>query len=503
MTILTIDDASYDQFLAKGTEGLQSGLLVNGSWRDNRSDKRFAVDDPARRTSIGSVSDGDEKDAIQAVDAAWGAQEKWGRTSFRFRADILRRAYDTVLLECERLAILMTLEMGKPLAEARAEVRYSAEFLRWSSEYSGATEGRFAKAPDGTSTLITRKVPVGVCVLVTPWNFPLAMAARKIAPAIAAGCTMVVKPAHLTPLSTIAFSQILMDCGLPAGVLNVVTTTRSSAVVTALLDDQRTRKVSFTGSTPIGKSIASTAAQHMMRVSMELGGNAPFIVFEDADIDAAVAGALSAKMRNIGQACTAVNRFIVQKSVAQEFTQKLTSGVLSLEVGHGLRNDVEIGPLISEKAKTEIRRLLADAERRGARICTRHAQDDAEGSFLYPTVVDQLPVESGLWQNEIFGPVAPIRTFNTEGEAIAEANDTATRLAAYAFTSDINRFQRVMDELNFGMIGLNRGLVSNPAAPFGGMADAGIGREGGHEGVAEFQDIQYVALDRCPVEERL
>ncbi|HEX3649634.1 MAG TPA: NAD-dependent succinate-semialdehyde dehydrogenase, partial [Pseudonocardiaceae bacterium] len=423
-------------------------------------------------------------DGRAALDAAAGAQDAWAATPPRARGELLRAAFDLVMARQEDLAELMTAEMGKPLAEARGEVAYAAEFLRWFSEEAVRIGGDHLLAPDGRSRFVVRQAPVGPCVLITPWNFPLAMGTRKIGPAIAAGCTMVVKPAEQTPLSMLALAGILQEVGVPDGVLNVVTTAEPGPLVEPLLRDGRARKLSFTGSTEIGRLLLAQSASQVLRVSLELGGNAPFVVFADADLAAAVDGAMVAKMRNIGEACTAANRFYVHEDVAAEFTSRLADRMVA----------AEIGPLIDEAAVAKVESLVADAVQRGATVHTGGTRRDGPGHFYEPTVLSGVPDDADMRHTEIFGPVAAVTTFATEADAIARANDTEHGLVSYVYTENLARGMRVATALQAGMVGLNQGIVSNPAAPFGGVKQSGLGREGGRVGITEFLDTQYIAL---------
>ena len=391
----------------------------------------------------------------------------------------------------EDVALLMTLEMGKPLAEARGEVVYGGEFLRWFSEVTAHTQGRYGANPEGTGRMIVTQHPVGPCYLITPWNFPLAMATRKIAPALAAGCTVVIKPATLTPLTTLFFAQILQDAGVPAGVVNVVTTTNTGPVSERIISDPRLRKLSFTGSTPVGVKLLQQAAPGVLRTSMELGGNAPFVVFEDADLDKAVDGAMLAKFRNIGQACTAANRFIVQRSVVEEFTRRVTERVQGMKIGRGTEEGVQIGPLIDDRAVDKAKTLVGDAVERGATVTTGGSPVDGPGTFFEPTVVSDVQPGSDILREEIFGPVLAIVPFDTEDDAVRIANDTEYGLVSYVFTESLSRGQRMIERLETGMMGLNVGVVSNAAAPFGGWKQSGLGREGGDEGIHEYLQTKY------------
>ena len=472
-----------------------TGVYVGGQWRDASGEGRFDVEDPATQQPLCSVADGRAEDAATALDAASAAQGDWARTPPRDRGEILRRAFELMNQRSDDLALLMTLEMGKPLAEAKGEVTYAAEFFRWFSEEAVRIDGRWSMNPAGSGRLLTMKQPVGPCLLITPWNFPIAMGTRKIGPAIAAGCTMVVKPAQQTPLSMLMLAQLLSEAGLPAGVLNVVPTTRASAVTAPLFDDPRLRKVSFTGSTPIGSKLMEQAAKQLLRVSLELGGNAPFLVFDDADLDAAVDQAVVAKMRNIGESCVAANRFHVHESVATEFAERLADRMGSMRVGRGTEEGVEVGPLIDDEQRGKVADLVQDAVGKGARVLTGGDRVGERGYFYAPTVLAGVSDDATLLHEEIFGPVAPVKAFGTEAEAVTAANDSEYGLVAYVFTRDLKRAIRVVEGLEVGMVGLNRGLVSNPAAEFGGVKQSGFGREGGHEGIDEYLSTKYVAVD--------
>ncbi|HEY2702966.1 MAG TPA: NAD-dependent succinate-semialdehyde dehydrogenase [Candidatus Dormibacteraeota bacterium] len=475
-------------------EAVPKGLYIGGRWRESSSGATFAVDDPSTGQPLCEVADGSPEDGMEALAAAAGAQAAWAAQPPRERGEILRRAYEMLVRRADDLALLMTLEMGKALAESRAEVLYAADFLRWFGEEAARIDGRWTMGPTGNGRILVMQQPVGPSVMVTPWNFPMAMGTRKIGPAVAAGCTMVVKPARLTPLSMLELARILEDAGLPPGVLNLVTTSSSGAVVSPLLRDPRTRKLSFTGSTEVGRRLAAEAADNVLRVSMELGGNAPFLVFDDADLDAALEGAMLAKMRNIGEACTAANRFHVAEGLAGEFARGLAERMGALRVGRGSDPQTQVGPLIEEAARRKVVELVDDAVHRGARVLTGGAPVDGPGWFYQPTVLVDVPRDARLLREEIFGPVAPITTFSTEEEAIAQANDTEFGLVAYAFTRDLARALRVVEALETGMVGLNQGVVSNAAAPFGGVKQSGFGREGGHEGIREYLEVKYVNL---------
>lgn len=469
-------------------------LFIGGRWVDATGGGTFAVEDPATGEEIAHVADATVEDGTAALDAAVAAQKDWAATPPRDRGEILRRAFEIVTERADELATIMTLEMGKPLKESKAEIAYGAEFLRWFSEEAVRVAGRYSTAPNGATRLLTLKQPVGPVLAITPWNFPLAMGTRKIAPAIAAGCTIVVKPAGLTPLTMLWLTQVLAEAGLPDGVLNVVTTKSTGKVMGPLIADPRLRKLTFTGSTEVGQSLVEQSAKGLLRVSMELGGNAPFLVFDDADIDAAVDGAMLAKMRNIGEACTAANRFIVHASVAEEFATKLTERMQGLKSGPGLEDGVDVGPLVEEAQRDKVAQLVADAVGKGATVRCGGALPDGPGWFYPPTVLTDVPLDSDLRTEEIFGPVAPIFTFTEEDEALAMANDTEYGLVAYAFTRDHARVIRVYEGLETGMVGINQGIVSNPAAPFGGVKASGFGREGGTEGIEEYLETKYVGL---------
>lgn len=477
-------------------DSVQTGLSIGGEWQASSSAATLTVQDPATGEVIKEIADATVEDAVRALDAAVAAQDAWAATPSRERSNILRRAFDLLIERKEDFALLMAMEMGKPIAEARGEVVYGAEFLRWFSEEAVRVQGDYRQNPEGTGTMIVSHLPVGPCYFITPWNFPLAMATRKIAPALAAGCTVVVKPAQLTPLTTIFFAQLLEEAGVPAGVVNVVQTSKSSAQSSALLSDTRLRKLSFTGSTPVGVKLLEAAAQNVLRTSMELGGNAPFIVFEDADLDRAVEGALIAKFRNIGQACTAANRVIVHESVADEFAKRVAERVSEMRVGRGTEEDSNIGALIDDKAVANTARLVADAVDTGATIVTGGEAIDGPGNFFQPTVIDNLSPQSAIMREEIFGPLLGIIRFKTEEEAVEIANNTEYGLISYVFTENIHRGHRMIEKLESGMMALNTGLASNAAAPFGGLEQSGLGREGGFEGIQEFLSKKYTIIPR-------
>ncbi len=469
-------------------------LYIGGEWRD-AAGGTFAVEDPATGETVAEVADASPEEAMEALDAAVEAGPSWAQTPPRDRGEILRRAFEAIIERQDELALLMTLEMGKPIAESKAEILYGAEFLRWFAEEAVRIDGRFSKAPNGQGRLLTMRQPVGPCLLITPWNFPLAMGTRKVGPAIAAGCTMVVKPAQLTPLSMLIFGKILEEAGLPGGVLNLVTASSSGKTMAPLIGDQRLRKLSFTGSTEVGRTLMKQASDNLLRLSMELGGNAPFIVFEDADIDEAVKGAMIAKMRNIGEACTAANRFHVANSVADEFASKLAEKMGAMKVGRGTEDGVEVGPLVDADQRDKVAELVDDAVGKGAQALVGGHAPDGAGYFFEPTVLGDVPQDARLLKEEIFGPVAPIKGFDSEDEAVAAANDTEYGLVSYLYTSDLKRALRVVERLETGMIGLNQGMVSNPAAPFGGVKQSGFGREGGYEGIEEYLNIKYTAIN--------
>ncbi|MFD9936771.1 NAD-dependent succinate-semialdehyde dehydrogenase [Streptomyces massasporeus] len=469
-------------------------LFIGGGWRDAESGRTLPVDNPATGEELCRVADASPADGQRAVDAAVAAQAAWAATAPRVRSEILRRAYDIIIARTEDLALLMTLEMGKPLAEARAEVAYGAEFFRWFSEEAVRIDGGMTTAPDGRNRLLVTRQPVGPCLLITPWNFPLAMGTRKIGPAIAAGCTIVLKPAPQTPLTSLALAVILKEAGLPDGVLNIVTTTDAPGVVEPLLRGGQIRKLSFTGSTQVGRILLAQCADTVIRTSMELGGNAPLLVFADADLDTAVEGTMVAKMRNMGESCCAANRIYVHTSLAEEFATRLAVRMAALTVGDGTEPGTDVGPLIDVTGRSKAHDLVQDAVKRGATVLTGGELPEGPGCFYPPTVLTGIASESQIIDTEIFGPVAAIRTFETEDEAVDAANDTEFGLAAYLFTRDLDRALRVADRLESGMIGLNTGLVSNPAAPFGGIKQSGLGREGGTVGIDEFLEYKYLAI---------
>lgn len=479
---------SEQELLAK----IPTKLFIGGSWVEGRGSTAIAVEDPATGKTLLEIANANAEDGIAALTAADQAQAKWARTAPRERAEILRRTFDLVRERSEEFATIISLEMGKPIAEARGEVTYGNEFLRWFSEEAVRVTGRYGTSPEGTGRMLVAQRPVGPAFAITPWNFPLAMATRKIGPALAAGCTMVIKPAELTPLTTLLLVKTMEEAGLPAGVVNVITTSTSAETSAPIIADRRLRKITFTGSTPVGVRLLEQAAQRVLKSSMELGGNAPFLVFEDADLEAAVTGAMLAKMRNIGQACTAANRFIVHESVAEEFGQRLAAKMGELRLGRGVDADTTCGPVINEKARNNIKRLVDSSVSEGANILTGGQKSEGDGYFFEPTVIDNVKPGSIILTEEIFGPVAPIVRFKTEDEAVSLANDTDYGLVSYAFSKDLKRGLRLVESLESGMTGLNTGLVSNAAAPFGGVKASGLGREGGPEGIHEYLEPKYV-----------
>jgi len=478
----------------KVLEAVPRQLFIGGKWREGNAGT-LPVEDPSTGETLIDVADATVDDARDALDAAVAAGPKWAAHPPRERGEILRRAFETIIDRADDLALLMTLEMGKPLKESKAEITYGAEFLRWFSEQAVRIDGRYSTAPNGQGRLLTMRQPVGPCLLITPWNFPLAMGTRKVGPAIAAGCTMVVKPAQQTPLSMLMLAKILEESGLPPGVLNLITASSASKTTGPLIADRRLRKLSFTGSTEVGRELMKQSADGLLRLSMELGGNAPFIVFEDADLDAAVDGAVIAKMRNVGEACTAANRFHVAESIAAEFAKRLSERLGAMKVGRGTEDGVEVGPLIDGKQRDKVAELVQDAVVRGAKVLVGGDALDGAGYFYEPTVLSGTPADARLLKEEIFGPVAPVRAFSSEDEAIAAANDTEFGLVAYVYTQDVKRALRVVERLETGMVGLNQGIVSNPAAPFGGVKQSGFGREGGYEGINEYLETKYVAIN--------
>lgn len=474
-------------------ETVPTRLLIGGEWRDGSAAKTFPVINPSTEAVLAYVADAGVEDAIAAIDAAAIAAREWATTAPRVRGEILRKAFDLMSGRLDDFARLISLENGKSLGDAKGEAAYAAEFFRWYSEEAVRISGDIGMAPGGANRIIVQYQPVGIAVLVTPWNFPAAMATRKIGPALAAGCTCVLKPAAETPLTAYAMAALLAEAGVPAGVVNVITTSTSGPVVGAMLHDPRVRKLSFTGSTEVGRILLKQAADQVINCSMELGGNAPFVVFEDADIDAAIDGAMVAKMRNGGEACTAANRFYVHRNVSDAFSKQLAKRMSALEMGPGAEPSTQLGPLVNEKTRVKVAELVRDAVEGGAKLLTGGAVPDQNGFFYSATVITNVSKDARLLKEEIFGPVAPIVVFDTDEEAVELANATEYGLAAYVYTRDLGRGLRVCDQIESGMVALNRGLVSDPAAPFGGMKQSGIGREGGHHGLMEFLEAKYIA----------
>jgi succinate-semialdehyde dehydrogenase / glutarate-semialdehyde dehydrogenase len=481
----------YENLLAN----VPTDLWIGGQWRKASDGKRFDVIDPATENIVASVASATVEDAKAAVDAAGAAFPAWAAKKPRERGEILRKAFELIMRDAERLAKLITIENGKALSDSRGEVAYAAEFFRWNAEEAVRNLGQLYNAPSSGARIVVQHKPAGVAVLVTPWNFPAAMATRKIGPALAAGCTVVLKPASDTPLTMLALMPILQEAGVPAGVVNVIPSRSSGTVVSAMLHDPRVRVVSFTGSTEVGRKLLHEAADNVVKPAMELGGNAPFIVFDDADIDAAIEGAMVAKMRNMGEACTAANRFYVHEKVHDEFAKKLTAKMGSLKMGNGLDEGVSLGPLVNKEGLDKVVELVDDAVGKGAKILTGGKAPGGKGFFYPATVLASVPDNAKMLNEEIFGPVASLQTFKSDDEVIRRANDTEYGLVAYLYTKDLSRGMRVSEQLDFGMIGLNRGLVSDPAAPFGGMKQSGIGREGAHEGLMEFLETQYFSVN--------
>jgi succinate-semialdehyde dehydrogenase/glutarate-semialdehyde dehydrogenase len=476
-------------------DAVEKRLYIGGEWRDASGGATLEVLDPATEEPIAEVADATPDDSMAALDAAVEKQKEWAGSAPNHRAGILWKAFELLMERADDLALLMTLEMGKPLAESKAEIVYAADFFRWFSGEALRIDGNYKQFANGTSRVLVMKQPVGPSLMITPWNFPMAMGTRKVGPAVAAGCTIVMKPAQQTPLSMLALGQILEEAGLPGGVFNIVTTSSSSKTTGPLIEDPRLRKLSFTGSTEVGRHLIAASAGQVLKVSMELGGNAPFLIFDDADLDAAVDGALLAKMRNIGEACTSANRFHVAESVQEEFQRRLAEKMGALKLGRGTEEDVKVGPLIDQPSREKVAELVQDALDKGATRVVGGEIPDGRGYFYQPTVLGDVPEEARVFSEEIFGPVAPVGAFASEEEAIARANDTEYGLVAYVFTRDIKRALRVCEGLDTGMVGLNQGMVSNAGAPFGGVKQSGIGREGGKEGLEEFLETKYVAVN--------
>jgi succinate-semialdehyde dehydrogenase/glutarate-semialdehyde dehydrogenase len=476
------------------TVGVPTQLLIGGEWVDASEGRTFDVEDPSTGDVIAAVADASVEDGLAAVSAAEAALPGWAATAPRQRSEILRHTFELMTERTDALARLIVRENGKALSDARGEVTYAAEFFRWFAEEAVRAGGDLHTAPAGTNRILVLRQPIGVSVLVTPWNFPAAMATRKIGPALAAGCTVILKPASDTPLTALALGALLTEAGVPAGVVNVVPSRRSGPVVSAMLHDPRVRKLSFTGSTEVGRSLLREAADCIVSCSMELGGNAPFVVFDDADLELAVAGAMVAKMRNGGEACTSANRFLVQRGIAREFADRMAATMGALRVGPGLDDGVQLGPMINAAGRDKVASLVDGAVSEGARIAVGGRVPEGRGFFYPATVLVDVPVTAGILREEIFGPVAPLVVFDTEQEAISMANDSEYGLVAYVYTSDLKRGLRVSEALESGMVGLNRAIVSDPAAPFGGVKQSGLGREGGHDGLLEFTESKYIAV---------
>ncbi|WP_197378519.1 NAD-dependent succinate-semialdehyde dehydrogenase [Mycolicibacterium mengxianglii] len=469
-----------------------TGLWIGGEERKGAS--TFDVLDPSDDKVLLAVADATPEDAIAALDAASAVQAEWAATPARKRGEILRSVFETITASADDIAALMTLEMGKVYAESKGEVTYGAEFFRWFAEEAVRIAGRYTPSPAGTGRILVTKQAVGPCYAITPWNFPLAMGTRKMGPAFAAGCTMIVKPAQETPLTMLYLAKLMDEAGLPKGVLSVLPSTDPGGVTTALIDDGRLRKLTFTGSTGVGKALVKQSSDKLLRTSMELGGNAPFIVFDDADVDAAVDGAILAKMRNGGEACTAANRFHIANSVRQEFTEKLVKRMSEFTLGKGLDESSTLGPLINAKQLAKVTELVEDAVQRGASVAVGGEAPGGPGNFYPATVLADVPADARILKEEVFGPVAPIIGFDTEEDGIKAANDTEYGLAAYVYTQSLDRALRVADAIESGMVGVNRGVISDAAAPFGGIKESGFGREGGTEGIEEYLDTKYIAL---------
>jgi succinate-semialdehyde dehydrogenase/glutarate-semialdehyde dehydrogenase len=495
-TQLTSAPASPDH--SSALADLPRDLFLDGTWVPAASGRRMPVVNPATEEEFTDVADADGRDALAAVETARRAQEPWARTPARLRSEILYRAHELTIERTEQLALLMTMEMGKPLPEARGEVAYAAEFFRWFAEEAVRIDGGYAQRPDGAARNLQVKQPVGPSLLIIPWNFPLAMGARKLGPAIAAGCVSILKPAPQTPLCSLALAQILAEAGLPDGVLSVLTTGRTAEIVPLMLDSGVIRKLSFTGSTAVGKLLLEQAARGVLRTSMELGGNAPFLVLEDADLDRAVEAAFHAKMRNMGEACTAANRFFVHAGVADEFSARLAERMGALTVGDGTEPGVDVGPLIDEPSRKKVRTLLEDAVDRGASVQVGGGSPDRPGYFVEPTVLTNTAPDSALASTEIFGPVAAIQTFTDVDDAISRANNTDWGLVGYVATQDIDNALNVAERLDVGMVGINSGVVSTPSAPFGGVKQSGLGREGGRTGIDEYLETKYISIPVRP-----
>ncbi|MEZ0356683.1 NAD-dependent succinate-semialdehyde dehydrogenase [Mycobacterium sp. SA01] len=471
-----------------------TGLWIGGEERPGSS--TFEVFDPSNDEVIATVADAGAEDAVAALDAACAVQSQWAATPPRDRGEILRSVFETIIDRADDLAALMTLEMGKVVAESMGEVKYGAEFFRWFAEEAVRIGGRYTPSPAGTGRIIVTKQPVGPCYAITPWNFPLAMGTRKIGPAFAAGCTMIIKPAQETPLTMLLLAKLMAEAGLPKGVLSILPTSRPGEVTKALIDDGRLRKLTFTGSTGVGKALVAQSADKLLRTSMELGGNAPFVVFDDADVDAAVEGAMLAKMRNGGEACTAANRIHVANAVIEEFTDKFVKRMAEVNLGNGLDPSSKLGPLINTKQLNKVQELVNDAVEKGAKVALGGEAPGGPGNFYPATVLTDIPPTARILTEEVFGPVAPIIGFDTEEDGVAAANNTEYGLAAYIYTESLDRALRVAEAIESGMVGVNRGVISDPAAPFGGVKESGFGREGGTEGIDEYLDTKYIALTK-------
>jgi len=475
-------------------DSLPTKLWIGGEQVDAKDNATMAVDDPSTGETLTEIADASPEDATKALDVACAVQQEWATTAPRQRGEILRKAWELVVERTEDIALLMTLEMGKSVAESKAELTYGSEFLRWFAEEAVRINGRYTPSPGGTGRILVTKQPVGPCLAITPWNFPLAMGTRKIGPAFAAGCTMIVKPASATPLTMLLLAQIFQDAGLPKGVFSVVPSSHSSEVTEPLINDPRLRKLTFTGSTEVGKMLVEKSAKRLLRTSMELGGNAPFVVFDDADVDAAVDGAMLAKMRNGGEACTSANRFHVANAVREEFTTKLVQRMKAQKLGRGSEEGTDVGPLINQSQVDTCQELVDDAVAKGAAVLCGGSAPDRTGTFFTPTVLGDVPADARILQEEVFGPVAPITGFDTEDEGVASANDTEFGLTAYIYTRGLDRGLRVAEALESGIVGINRAVVSDVAGPFGGIKESGFGREGGSEGITEYLEVKYIAL---------
>ncbi|CAN5520971.1 NAD-dependent succinate-semialdehyde dehydrogenase [soil metagenome] len=487
-----MSDSSIEK---KVVDAVEKRLFIGGEWRDATGGAKLSIEAPSNGDAICEIADATPEDSAAALDAAVAAQADWGRSAANDRSEILHDAFVTLGERVDDLAVLMTLEMGKAVAESKSEIAYAAEFFRWFAGEALRLDGYYKASGDAKSRVMVMRQPVGPCYMITPWNFPMAMGTRKIGPALAAGCTMVVKPAQQTPLSMIALAQILEECGLPPGVVNIVTSSKSGDVSKPIISDDRLRKLSFTGSTEVGRKLIEQAADGVLKVSMELGGNAPFLVFDDADVDEAVEGAMIAKMRNVGEACTSAKRFPVHESLADEFAEKLTKKMEALKVGRGTEESTDVGPLIDDTQRSKVADLVDDAVAKGAEATVGGSKVDGAGYFYEPTVLKGVSDDADVLSEEIFGPVAPIAAFSTDEEAIAAANKTEYGLVAYVFTNDMRRALRICEALETGMIGLNQGMVSNAGAPFGGVKASGVGREGGNEGIHEYLETKYVAIN--------